>query len=229
MTCKEAAYRASDYFEGALSHSEVAEIDAHLASCARCRTYFEQTRQLIDAMHRLPRSYSYSPRTRSQIMADFETHHSVPRVFGIRRSWVFVAAGIMTVAALAVLVWIAQIRNERPAVLQAVTLDLTARGPVRGPEEGPPKPPLEIPRGNLDLTIYLPFGSEPGIYDLQIVRERGKPPIWSSEAEARLENYKTTVHLKVDAHRWKSGAYSIGISAKGWPWTYFPVVLRSQK
>jgi len=59
----------------------------------------------------------------------------------------------------------------------------------------------------MDLTIYLPFGSEPGTDDLRIVRKRGKPPTWSGEAEARLENFKTTVHPEVDARRWKVGQY----------------------
>jgi len=226
MTCKEAALRAGDYFEGWLTPSEVAQIDAHLRGCEKCRKYFEQTRQLIDAMHQLPRSDTYSPKTRARIIADFDAYHSVPRILGIPRIGVLAAAGVMAVVAVAVVLWVARIRTERPVAIQVVTLDLTDRGPVRGPEEGPPKPRLVLPRANMDLTIYLPFGREPGLYGLHILRERGRPPIWSGEAEARLESYKTTVHIRVDAHRWKAGQYSLGVSAKGSSWTYFPLVVK---
>ena len=34
------------------------------------------------------------------------------------------------------------------------------------------------------MTVYLPAGSEPGIYDMQIDRESGQP-IWGAQREAK--------------------------------------------
>jgi anti-sigma factor RsiW len=54
MTCKEAAGRITDYYEGVLSPSEAQEIQAHLATCDSCHAYFENSRQLTAALGKLP-------------------------------------------------------------------------------------------------------------------------------------------------------------------------------
>ena len=66
----------------------------------------------------------------------------------------------------------------------------------------------------------------PGTYDLQVVRERGALPIWTAEREARMENHITTVHVRIDTSHRQRGQYWLGVAAKGWSWTYFPVILK---
>lgn len=225
MTCKKIADRVTDYYEGALSSSEAREIETHLEICEKCRMHFEHMRQLISAMGKLPEKPRLSPNSRAQIMEAFRDYHSEKRIFGIRRIWAFASAGVITIAVLAVVVWVVRTRTERPIELRAVTLDLTDRGPLRGTEEQPPKPPLQLVRGNFNLTVYLPVGSEPAVYEMQVVSEQGQA-VWAAEGEGRLESYTTTLHLKVDLSDSKPGQYSLGVRPKGWEWTYFPLVVK---
>jgi hypothetical protein len=45
--------------------------------------------------------------------------------------------------------------------------------------------PIELPRSALDLSIYLPTGSEPGKYQIEIVEQPEKPLI-NAEGQAAL-------------------------------------------
>jgi anti-sigma factor RsiW len=47
MTCKEVVEIVSDYLENALSARDRARFEAHLAGCAGCTTYVEQSREII--------------------------------------------------------------------------------------------------------------------------------------------------------------------------------------
>jgi hypothetical protein len=85
--------------------------------------------------------------------------------------------------------------------------------------------PVELAQRPLDLTIYLPVGSEPGPYEVQVFREPGHP-IWSGEGEAHLENFRATLHMKVDLSNWKRGLYILAFRPKGWDWTYGPLVVK---
>jgi len=225
MTCKKIADLVTDYYEGALSSSEAREIETHLEICEKCRMHFEHMRQLISAMGKLPEKPRLSPNSRAHIMEAFREYHSQQRIFGIRRTWAFASAGVIAIAVLAVVVWIVRTHTWRPTELRAATLDLTDRAVLRGPDENPPNPPLQLPRGKLNLTVYLPVGSEPGMYEMQVVRGAGEP-VWGGEGEARLENHTTTLHMKVDLRDWKPGQYSLGIRPKGWSWTYYPLVVK---
>ena len=225
MTCKEIADRVTDYYDSALSSSEAREIETHLESCERCRMHFERMRQLISAMGKLPETSNLAAKTRAQIMEEFREYHSQRRLFGFRRGWAFTAAGVIAIAVLAIVVWIVRTHTERPTELRAATLDLTDRGPLRGTEEQPPKPPLQLVRGNFNLTVCLPVGSEPGVYEIQVVSEQGQS-VWAGEGDARLESHTTTLHLKVDLSDSKPGQYSLGVRPKGWEWTYFPLVVK---
>jgi hypothetical protein len=48
--------------------------------------------------------------------------------------------------------------------------------------------PIELPRGALDLSIYLPTGSEPGKYQIEIVEQPEKPLI-NAEGKAALRDH----------------------------------------
>jgi hypothetical protein len=134
-----------------------------------------------------------------------------------------VAAGLLLVAALGA--WLLLKRSAEPVRIEAVTLDLTNRGALRGSEENPPNSPLQLAKGHLDLTIYLPVGSEAGIYEMQVVREPGQP-IWSAQGEVKLENYKATLRVQADLSRFNPGLYLLAIRPKGWSWSYYAVLLK---
>jgi hypothetical protein len=60
-------------------------------------------------------------------------------------------------------------QNAAPIVAQ---ISLQDRSVVRGVQKDPQKPEaLHVPRGQLKLTVLLPFGSEAGTYEVQILRD----------------------------------------------------------
>lgn len=115
-------------------------------------------------------------------------------------------------------------RFRRPPQFEAAAVDLGKWPVTRGPERNP-RPPVELAKRPLDLTFYLPVGSEPGPYEVQVFKEPGHP-IWSGEGDVHLENYRATLHMKVDLSGWKRGQYILAFRPKGWDWTYGPLVVK---
>src|SRR5690606_12249176 len=90
-----------------------------------------------------------------------------------RRWWPSVAAAAAVVVARGAW-WLATGRGQgpggrcAPAVMQ-MTLDLRPYSVTRSPTASDAPPPLELPRGGVELTLLLPVGSEPGVYDVQVL------------------------------------------------------------
>ena len=135
-----------------------------------------------------------------------------------------VAAGVVVVIGIVALLWFLLNRSRQPLQFEAAALDLAQWPTLRG-SEGSPRPPLELVNRPLDLTILLPVGDEPGLYEVQIFKEPGHP-IWSGEGEANLENHRATLHMRVDLSDWKRGQYILAFRPKGWDWTYGPLVVK---
>ena len=133
------------------------------------------------------------------------------------------AACVVGVAA--VVVWLVVNHLVGPGHLQPVTIDLSSYAALRGPEGNAPTPPVQLSRGYLNLTLYLPAGSEPGTYDVQVVREPGQP-IWSARGEATFENYKARLRVKADLRRFSPGSYLLAFRRLDRSWTYVPLVLK---
>jgi hypothetical protein len=159
---------------------------------------------------------SCSPCTRefSELRKDHQRRR-ILRVSGI-------AAGVLLAGIVACL-WVKSPLG--PAHLRPVTVDLSDWAILRGPEGSPPNPPLQLAKGYLDMKLYLPAGSEPGTYDVQVVREPGHP-MWSAQREAKLENYKATLRVQVDLRHFSPGLYLLAFRRKDRSWTYIPLVLK---
>lgn len=138
------------------------------------------------------------------------------RLWGIAAS-VVLAAGVLA--------WFLVKVSFGPPRLEPVTVDLTAWATVRGPENNPPNRPIQLQKGYLGMTIYLPLGSEPGMYDIKIVRGSGQP-IWGEQREARIEDYKTTLRVQVDLRHFTRGPYLLAFHRQDQSWTYIPLVLK---
>ena len=105
------------------------------------------------------------------------------------------------------------------------TVGLEGKSALRGAEANPSGVPVELPRGALALSIYLPTGSEPGKYQVEIVEQPGKPLI-SAEGAAALRDHIAVLEVKVDLQRLHPDVYFVGIRQAGWSWAYYPVVLK---
>ena len=135
-----------------------------------------------------------------------------------------VAAVVVLGLAVAIWLWSQLNHLRRPLQFVAAAVDLGKWPVTRGPERNP-RPPVELAKRPLDLTFYLPVGSQPGQYEIQVFKEPGQP-IWSGEGEAHLENHRATLHMKVDLSNWKRGQYILAFRPKGWDWTYGPLLVK---
>jgi len=136
-----------------------------------------------------------------------------------------VAAAVIVVVGLTAWLWSGLRRHRGGGPFEAAALDLTHRGILRGDQGNAPKPPLELARGRLELTIYLPNGNEPGIYELEVLKQAAAP-VWSGEGQARIENHTNTLRLKINLSRSEPGQYFLAVRPKGWDWAYYPLVIR---
>jgi hypothetical protein len=107
----------------------------------------------------------------------------------------------------------------------AATLDLKDRSPQRGVGAQPKTfPLLFLPRKKLDLTIYLPFGSEPGKYEVQL--RRAGQQLVNVVGIAEIHNGTTELPLKVDLSKLTFGDYTIAIRQDGANWVENSITLR---
>lgn len=72
----------SEYYEGALAPARRAEIEAHLATCARCRTEYERFREAVSQLALLGRAQA--PKDFDHRVADTIHRRSAGRFFGRR-------------------------------------------------------------------------------------------------------------------------------------------------
>jgi hypothetical protein len=108
---------------------------------------------------------------------------------------------------------------------QVAALDLKDRSVARGDAGHAPRTePLVLPPRPLALTIYLPIGSEPGTYQVQLLK-RIDEPIMTVAAEARVEHGNTVLRARIDLTHVASGAVLIGLRQPPSDWTYYPVTI----
>jgi len=108
---------------------------------------------------------------------------------------------------------------------QAAALDLKDRSVVRGEAGHPSKTePLILPPKPLDLTVYLPIGSEPGIYQVQLLKKIDEP-LMTVAGEARIEHGNTILRARIDLTHVATGAVLIGLRQPPSDWTYYPVTI----
>lgn len=98
-------------------------------------------------------------------------------------------------------------QQPRPRIYRNVMLDVRDQSVARGespklPEKKYPK----IPRGLLNLSIYLPFRSEAGKYHLTIYKDPAKP-LLSTTGTARIRQGVTIVRIKVDTSQMSPGVH----------------------
>lgn len=100
-------------------------------------------------------------------------------------------------------------------------LDLRPYTLTRGAPSADRQLPLLLPRARTRLTIFLPTGSEPGRYDVQVVNVRGVSEA-STAGEASMQNQVTTLQTMLDLRGLTSGAYELKIRRIGQAWQQFP-------
>ncbi len=112
-----------------------------------------------------------------------------------------------------------------PPVYEEAVLDLRGKSVTRGEVPPPDERPLVLPGHRLALTVYLPFGSEEGKYDLQISKKSEKP-ILATEGFAQIRNGVTRLQVRLDLTTVSSGTYLLEIRQQGHYWNSYPVLVK---
>lgn len=161
---------------------------------------------------------------------------------GFRRAFVRqrllrrLGAAAIVIAAICAGTWLAMNRHARrsseaiiaenartESAIQNATLDLRGWSTVRSDQAAPnpSRKSLELQRGLLALSIYLPMGSQPGKYEIEILRSQGKP-LLKVAGTARIVDGNTVLSARVDLSNFQPGQYSLGIRQPPWEWRYYP-------
>lgn len=106
----------------------------------------------------------------------------------------------------------------------AALLDLRNASGSRSTSSRPTLPPIELPRGLLDLTIYLPVGSESGQYDIEL--RRRNETLAMETAQGTIENGITRLSIIVDTRPIQVGEYQIAWRQRAFEWQYYPIAIR---
>ncbi|TAM83547.1 MAG: hypothetical protein EPN47_05400 [Acidobacteria bacterium] len=226
MTCKEAVGRITDYHEGVLSPSEAREIQFHLATCDNCHAYFENSRQLTDALGKLPDPAPLSAKAKQELLAAFREQQVRKSRFTLTRPRV-IAVAAATVAILVVIIWIVRIHTRvtlPPQGYQAYAVDFSKQLLLRGEANAPPVPPAVIPRGRWNLAIQLELGYQPGPYEVSV--QRNGKVFASASGTVRIENHEPILHVKMDLSGLPAGEYRFYVRRAGEEWRYFRVILK---
>lgn len=109
--------------------------------------------------------------------------------------------------------------------LQLATLDLRRQTTVRG-EQRPAASTdvLSIPARSLDLSVYLPLGSEEGEYEMQLLSEPERP-LLSQTGSAALVGNDVVLRLLANLSSVKPGTYTLRLRPSGFSWRNYSIVL----
>ena len=223
MTCKDVVARATEYFEGILSPSEVREIEAHLKDCKNCRAHFEHMRAMIAALGKLPESSTLSPEAKERLAQAFresEPQRRLPRP--LRPA--LLALALAAVVILVAILWILKTRTGGPTHdggYAEFPLDLSKNLVFRGETTPQPGPPLELPRARLNFLIRLPA---PGNYEVALQKE--DKTYAAGGGSAQLEDHTPILRVKLDLSQVPAGEYLLGVRPAGWDWKYYRAVLK---
>lgn len=147
------------------------------------------------------------------------------------RVWTVAAAAVLLVA-LASVWWLTrgetgmtggttQMATDAPVQAQ---LDLRTFSVTRSQDSAPEPAPVELPARVVDVTLFLPVGSEPGAYDVQILdadlQSRG-----GGTGTAAITDFITTLTVQLDLRQIAPGTYQLAVRRRGDSWRMFPAVV----
>jgi len=109
---------------------------------------------------------------------------------------------------------------------QANLLDLRSKAALRGAEQNGNESPVVLPREALALSVYLPTGSEPGDYEVQVTQGPGQP-LLKAQGSATLRDHVAVLDVRLDLRRLQPGLYLFWIRQAGTSWSYYPVLVKT--
>ena len=114
-------------------------------------------------------------------------------------------------------------QEQKPAEVQVV-LDLRKRGVARG-ENNNQDGGLDVPKGRLKLSIYLPIGSGEGDYEVRILGRQNQVLI-AAKGKAQMQGHLNVLTVEANTSTFEAGSHSLAIREVGWGWNRFPLKVR---
>ena len=115
--------------------------------------------------------------------------------------------------------------TQSNATTQPLLIDYRGEGTTRSEAGDPARKSVTVPRANLEATIMLPVGSEPGQYELRLL-DGAKRSRLAKEATATLKEFAVRMAVNLDLRSLPSGAYTLEIRRRGEDWDPHPLVIR---
>jgi len=115
------------------------------------------------------------------------------------------------------------VQQPRLPEVQVVVLDLRKRGISRG-ENSDQYGDLALPKGRLKLSIYLPFGSDEGNYEVRVSGRRDQ--VVTAKGRATMKSRINVLNVHMDTSAFEAGRYSLAIREAGWDWYRYPLQLK---
>ncbi len=120
----------------------------------------------------------------------------------------------------------AQKPESAPLSVETVTLDLKSQVVLRSGNEKANSGTgarFQLPRKNISLSLILPPGNDPGVYEVRIRKSHSQV---NARGNARLVKQATILEVQLDTTSLQAGAGQLGIRQAGWQWSDFPVNLK---
>ena len=113
---------------------------------------------------------------------------------------------------------------EPQTAFELAALDLRGQSLVRGETETVPPGAnlLVLPARRLDLTVYLPIGSEEGAYELALARQ-ADAPLATARGDAVLVDQNVVLTARMDLSPLDPGVYLLGVRRGEFRWAYYQV------
>lgn len=107
----------------------------------------------------------------------------------------------------------------------SVVLDLTTYSVSRSTGGATPLPPLTLQRGPVELTVLLPNGYEPGMYEVRYEASDGTL-LAEATGAALLRDFVTRATLRLDLGSAPAGRGRLSVRPSTGDWIYVPAELR---
>jgi hypothetical protein len=112
---------------------------------------------------------------------------------------------------------------EPPEQPTELVLDLRLKGVTRS-DTPDPQGEETLPRSTLSLSIYLPIGSEEGVYEVALFSSSAES-VLATSGEATLQNFVVILPVELDLSNLAPGLYELRIRRAGTQWNTYSVLL----
>jgi hypothetical protein len=192
---------------------EAQEIISHLGSCSPC---YQEHAEFVRQQRSRQRLYRLAAVAVLVVGVGIWISWKLMRGAGLTNPEVPPIVNALPPERLATLAPVPELEKQKAPAVQVAILDLRKRGITRGENSTEPEEDLNLPRGRLKLSIYLPFGSEVGQYEVRISGR--KKQVAAAKGAALMRNHITVLDVNIDTGAIEAGRYQLAIRQVGWGW-----------